>query len=631
MPAKIFHRLVSPEEAIAILSSKFSSLVEVGRRRIQDALGFVSGEDVYSAEDIPPFDRSEVDGYALSHRSVVGAEEDSPKTLKVVGEVDIGVSPKIEVRGGEAAYISTGAMIPRGADAVVMVEQTARRGEKLSVFRSVAAGENIAHAGSDFFFGEVIVRKGMRITPEIVGLLASSGTDSIKVEKKLDIGIISTGNELVKPGGKLETGQIFDSNSYYFKAALEQTGLARCSVIGVVNDDPSLLEMYVKENLGKFDVLISSGSTSAGYHDLLYRSVENLGGKMEFHGISMKPGKPTFLACFGRKVFIGMPGFPLSAGSVLRYVVIPSLRAAFGENQGGPSEVKLPFRINSEKGKDIVLPAIISRSGRSYPIFGESGSISRLAYADGFIVIKSNRSFYERDEGVPYFPLRQGNRDLLFIGSNDPLIERVVFDSSISPVLINSGSWGGIEAMRLGEADVSGIHILKGDEYNTFLLREEKERNYLIVRGFSRTQGFISRDGVKNFSEVVEGNLIFVNRNRGSGTRDLIESQIERELGKKFKKETIRGYFWEAKSHGAVAKAILQGRGDAGISIEFYAKKLKLEFHKIRDENYDILIAKDFYKSEGGQRFVEILKRAARYAKEFPGYTFPRNIGEIIG
>ena len=627
---KVFHILVTAERAEEILTNQIRRLIGSETRGISDASGFISSSDVFSREDVPPFDRSEVDGYALNHLSVVGAEEDSPRQVRVVGEVEIGEKSSREIKEGEAMYISTGAMIPRGADSVVMVEYATRSNDRVKVFRSVSPGENIAHAGSDFFMNEYLVRKGNLLSPESIALLASSGVGKVAVSSKLRVGIVSTGNELVKPGRRLKDGEIYDSNAYYFKSALAGTGFCECHLLGTVPDDKTSMQTFIKKNIGKYDLLISSGSTSAGFHDLLYEVVQELGGQMLFHGISIKPGKPSFAAAFDSCLFLGMPGFPLSAASVLRYIIIPAVLSAYGQVQDERIEVRLPFRINSEKGKDQIIPAIIGRSGRAYPIYGDSGSISRLAYADGFVLIRDSKNYYQRDETVPFFPLSPGKRDVLFIGSNDPLIERVLFDSSKAPTIINAGSWGGVEAIRLGEADVSGVHLLKNGEYNTFLLSEYRERKFVMLRGFSRSQGIISRDGTSTFSQILGKKLIFVNRNRGSGTRDLIDGEIELEMGSNFSKDRIRGYFWEAKSHAAVAKAIEQGRGDAGVSLEFYAKILNLKFHKIRDENYDLMMQEDFYRSKNGKKFVSKLRESTRYGREFPGYTFPKNIGEPI-
>lgn len=628
---KAFHELVSTSDARRILTEEIRKVITKENRRVIESMSYISAEDVFSTQDIPPFDRSEVDGFAVNHKSVEEAEEDSPIKLKVIGEVVIGGKPEIEVNRGEAAYISTGSVIPRGADSVVMVERTSRKSSEVLIYKSLKPGENIAHAGADFFENEVLAFRGELINPETVALLSTSGIDRIKVYKKLKIGVFSTGNELIEPGKELEEGMIYDSNSYYFVSSLISSGLASCKMLGILEDDEESTLDFVKKNCQDYDILISSGSTSAGFHDLLYKVVANLKGVMLFHGIAMKPGKPTFLATIGKSIFIGMPGFPLSSASVLRYIVIPSIKRAYGIDEARRKKVKLPFRINSDRGKETVLPAIIGRSGRAYPIFGDSGSISRLSYADGFVIIPSKRSFYGRDHGVEFFPLTERKRGILFIGSNDPLIERIIYSISPHPKIINSGSWGGVEAIRIGEADIAGIHILRGETYNKFIMDGEMKKNSVLVRGFSRSQGFVSREGISSFEKIIENSLIFVNRNKGSGTRDLIEEEIESQMGNNFQRDILRGYFWEAKSHAAVARAVKQGRADVGVSLEFYSKKLNLKFHKIREENYDILMQKELLKSRTGKSFLDRIRNVGKYTAEFPGYTSSEDAGQIIG
>ncbi|MEM4950186.1 MAG: molybdopterin biosynthesis protein [Thermoplasmatales archaeon] len=628
---KVFHKLVEPDVARRIVREEISRLIGTEVRKIQDSCGYISGEDIYARMDVPPFDRSEVDGYAVFHKSVEGAEEDAPAMLDIIGEIKVGELPNVEIMEGEAAYISTGAMIPRGADSVVMVEDTKREGDKVEIYKACRPGENIAHSGSDFFTGEVLSSKGSIISPETISLLASSGISSIKVVRKLNIGIISTGNELVEPGLGLGQGMIYDTNSYFFKAALEDIGLAECELLGVVKDDYETMYSTVSQHISRYDILISSGSTSAGFHDLMYKIVEDLGGKLRFHGIAMKPGKPTFLASFDRSVFLGMPGFPLSSASVLRYIIIPAIVDEYGLKSGKRRYVKIPFRMNTERGKVTVIPAIIARNGNAYPVYGESGSVSRLYYADGFIVLGSKKTFYDKGEKVGFFDFGKRRGEILFIGSNDPLIERIIYDVSKAPKIINAGSWGGVEAMRIGLADVSGVHLIKDGVYNRFLMDDETSGQFYLVRGFSRSQGIISSVGISSFKEILDGNLLFVNRNKGSGTRDLIEAQISADLGDNFEREKIRGYLWEAKSHAAVALAVAQGRADAGVSIEFYAKKFGLRFHKIRDEDYDILISKEFFSTPLGRNFITSLKNASNYKNEFPGYIIPENIGKVVG
>ncbi len=571
-----------------------------------------------------------MDGYAIDWESSAGAEEDSPVKLKIVGEVKVGSRPGITVGKGEAAYISTGAMIPRGADSVIMVEYTSRSGSTVDVYRSVAPGENIAHAGSDFFYGEVLANRMKRVTPEHIALFASTGIDKVKMLRKLKIGIFSTGDELMTPGNSLNEGMIFDSNSYFFKGVLESIGQLQVEILGKIEDDEDKTIRFLQKNLEAFDVLISSGSTSAGFHDLLYRVTEKLGGHIVFHGISIKPGKPTFLARFRNSLLIGMPGFPLSAAAVLYYLVVPAFQEALSMDRKRLVPVKLAFRINSEKGKDTIIPAIIGRSGRAYPILGESGSFSRVVYADGLLVIPGSRNFYDRDERVKFLRLKNEKRDLLCIGSNDPFLERILFDSSSNPTIVNAGSWGGVKAMEMGEADVAGIHLLRDEEYNRFVMSGDLRENAVLIRGFSRVQGIISTTGVSSMKEIVDRDLLFVNRNAGSGTRDLIDFYLESELGKEFRKERIRGYFWEARSHAAVARSVKQHRADAGVSIEFYSKLFSLDFKPLREEDYDILASKDFLRTATGRRFVDRLKNSSRYLSDFPGYHLDPRTGEII-
>ncbi len=627
---KIFHRLVSSEEAIDIISSKVYKSIKRKELDLNDALGYVISDDVYSEIDIPPFDRSEVDGFAVNHKSVEGAEEDNPVTLKIKGEIQVGKMPDIEIMPGEAAYISTGSVIPRGADAVVMVEHTSKDKENVRIYRSLAPGENISHAGSDFSYGEVLCRKGDIVLPETVALLSAAGINKIEVFDRLGISVFSSGNELKEPGFAIEEGQIYDVNSPYFIAAFNSTGICRANFAGIIKDNLDEATALISSLEGKYNLIVSSGSTSAGFHDMLYKAVEKVGGTMLFHGISIKPGKPTFAADLGESLFIGMPGFPLSSASVLNYIVIPAIKKAYGLPPSYSQKMKIPFKINGEKGKDYIIPGIISRNNRVYPVFGDSGSISRMVYSDGFIVLSRNNNYYSKDEEVDFYYTGKKERDILCIGSNDPLLERVIFSSFKSPAIINAGSMGGVEAMRDGESDVGGIHLLKGEDYNKFVMDEEMRMNSYLLRGFMREQGFVSRDGINSFREIVDKNLIFINRNKGSGTRDLIESLIIKELGKDFPKEKIRGYFWEAKSHGAVSRAVKQGRGDVGISIRYYADILNIQFHKIKDENYDILVSKKFYNSENGKMFIEKLKEAKKYETSFPGYIVPDDIGEII-
>jgi len=627
---KIFHRLVSAGEARDIISSLISKRISSTRLQVKYSINQIISEDIYSEIDIPPFDRSEVDGYAVIHSSLEGADEDSPVTLKLKGEIEIGKRYDIEILPGETVYIPTGGILPRGADSIAMVENTSRDGNFIKFYRSVSPGENISHAGSDFSFGEVLAHPGTLVDPEIVALLSAAGKSEINVYRKIKVAVFSSGNEIKEPGESLNDGEIYDVNSPYFISALNNTGILNADFVGIVRDDKDLAIKTIEPLLQNYDIVMSSGSTSAGFHDMLYEVVDSLGGEMLFHGISIKPGKPTFLAEVKGSLFIGMPGFPLSSASVLNYIVIPGITKAYKIDNFKLKKMKIPFRINSEKGKDYLIPAIVSRNNRVYPIFGDSGSISRMVYSDGIMVLSKDRNFYEENEEVDFFTMKRREKDVLCIGSNDPLLERVLFKTFRYPAIINAGSQGAVEAMRIGESDMGGIHLMKDGEYNKFVMDDCLKKNSILLRGFSREQGFVSQKGIRSFKEIVDDDLLFVNRNKGSGTRDLIDSLIKDELGDDFRKENIRGYFWEAKSHGAVSRAVKQGRADVGISIKYYASVLNLKFYKIKDENYDILVSKNFYDSEQGRLFISNLKNIKELMYHFPGYIVGDDIGNRI-
>ncbi|MCD6323599.1 MAG: molybdopterin biosynthesis protein, partial [Desulfurococcales archaeon] len=287
---KLFHRLVKPVEVLDVLK-KYVELRPTGTEvvTLADALGRVLAEGVYASWDAPPFDRSEVDGYATVARSLEGAEEDNPVALRVTGHVKIGETPTLEIRVGEAAEIDTGAMIPRGADSVVMVEYTKQKGNEVLVYRSVAPGENIARAGSDILRGELILREGTLLTSAEIAALAAVGVDKVKVFKSPRVGIISIGDELVEPGAELKGSQIFDVNTYSLAAAVKELG-GTPKIYGIVKDEESSIRNALLKALSESDIVLTSGGTSAGVGDLTYRVLDSLGSPgVVIHGLKQKP------------------------------------------------------------------------------------------------------------------------------------------------------------------------------------------------------------------------------------------------------------------------------------------------------------------------------------------------------
>ncbi|WP_243678906.1 molybdopterin-binding protein [Vulcanisaeta distributa] len=297
----IFHELLTPEEA---LSKVFNTvrIEPLGTEvvSIEESYGRVLAKDVYSRIDVPPFDRATMDGFAVRAEDTFGADELNPTRLKVIGNVETGGAEELpQVNPGEAVEIATGAPMPPGANAVVMVEYTKRSGDELMIYRSVTPGENVMSAGSDVMMGELILRRCTVIREREVGLLAAVGIDRVEVFKRPKVAIISTGNELVSPGKELGRGKIYDINTYTIAHAVRSMG-AEPMIMGIVRDNINEMRDAVNRALSISDLVLLSGGTSAGLADLTYRVLDEIGPPgIIIHGLKVKPGKPTVVACHG--------------------------------------------------------------------------------------------------------------------------------------------------------------------------------------------------------------------------------------------------------------------------------------------------------------------------------------------
>lgn len=384
-------KLIEAERAKEILSH-----VRIGYSvrevAITEALERVSAEDVFSPINIPPFRRSTRDGFAVMSEDVSLANESSPVRLEVVGKVDAGESASLKLGHGQAVEISTGAMMPENADAVVMVENTRVEDNAVWVKKGVAPRENVMNAGSDVQEGEVLVRAGEIIDTLKLGLLAGAGYDRVKV-REMRVAILSTGNELAMPGEELEAGKIYDVNTYTLFAELKKLG-ATPVIYGIARDDRGEMEEMLERAIKECDAVITSGSTSAGKGDILYRIVEEK-GEMVFHGVRVKPGKPFFFARIdGRPVF-GLPGFPTSCLTIFLEFVAPAIARSLGYRIGRRVlRGRLAKRIYSE-GRRELMPVFVVRD-RIYPVEKGSGAITSLSEASGYVEIAEGEEIIER-------------------------------------------------------------------------------------------------------------------------------------------------------------------------------------------------------------------------------------------
>lgn len=640
MNRKEFHRLASVEEAIAVVSG-FDIKLCIEDIAIEDLQGRILAENVFSSVDVPAFDRAAMDGYAVIAEDTFEAREDRPARLRLIARISAGELLRVEVTQGSAVEISTGAVMPKGASAVAMVEYAEVKKEKdLLIKKAVSPSENVMSAGSDIMVGELVLRKGTRLGSREIGVLAAIGAEKARVYKLPVVGIISTGNELISPREKLKTGKIYDTNSYSIGAAVQEIG-AVPEYFGIVGDDLGEISRVLKMASQKCDIILASGSTSAGAGDVMYKIIER-DGRLLIHGINIKPGKPTIIGIYRGKPFFGLPGYPTSCLTIFNLFVAPLIRkmAGVAESQEDFERVraKLAIEVKSEHIRRL-LPVGVVRE-LAYPVDKGSGAITSLAEADGYIEIPEDLEYLAAGEEVEVTLFGKIKApDLLFIGSHCTgvdLLSELMAERGVTVRVINTGSTGGFASMRRHIADLAGVHLFhENGVYNLPYLEEFRLSDTVLVKGYIREQGLISKRKINGIEEIVEKKLAIVNRNKGSGTRALLDILIKRyaadhNLNFEDLCRQIRGYSNDARTHSAVASAILLGKADAGLAIKPVAVFNKLRFLKLWDEEYDFLIPEERLNSREVKQFLQIL-RSEEFARRLPrGIKTHRSTGEVI-
>ena len=404
----MFRKLMTFDEAQKAIESHFKPAA-LGEEEVVlfEAYNRVLSEDVVSTLDIPPFNRSIVDGYAVKAEDTFEADENKPATLRVSGVVSVGEQPQVKVGKGEAAEIVTGAPIPEGADAVVMVEDTEREDDESRVFSPVTPNENIMKRGSDIKKGEVVLKKGQALGSSEIGVLAALGLTKIKVSRIPIVAVLSTGGEVTEPGKPLPQGKIYDINAYSISTAVVESG-AKPVYFGVVPDDKAALSKALKTALASSDMVITSGGVSVGTRDYTPQIVDSLGKPgIVVYGIAVKPGKPTVVGFVGDKTLFSLPGHPTSALLIFYLLARPLIQRLAGRPVTAIKTVKAAAgsRMFSAKGRRtfVMVKLMFDESCRliAEPVeTGASGAITTLAKADGFVEIPENEQFVDADEEV---------------------------------------------------------------------------------------------------------------------------------------------------------------------------------------------------------------------------------------
>src|SRR5665213_3062761 len=585
------------------------------------ALTRVLANGTIAPVDAPPFDRSNVDGFALRAADTLGAGQAAPKILRLNAEViACGDVPALEVLPGTATTIATGGVIPRGADAVVMVEQTEliEAGEpRIEIQRAVAPGQFISYAGSDIARGETLLRKGTRIGSREIGMLAACGLAQVEVVRKPKVAVVSTGDELVAPGEPLKPAGIYDSNGAIIAAAITEAG-GDPIAFGAIPDDAAALDKTVRDALQQSDMVVLSAGTSKGAGDLSYQIVSKLGAPgILVHGVALKPGKPLCLGVIGKTPLIVLPGFPTSAIFIFHAFVAPVIRALAGllPEATETIEARVPMRIASELGrKEFVLVSLIDSGDGTiaFPTGKGSGSVTSFSQADGFIEIDALANALDADTFAQVTLIGSAAQapDLVIMGSHDIALDVVVgalAERGFSARTLAVGSLGGVAAATRGECDIAPVHLIDPatGQYNTHLATAK----LALVPGWQRMQGVLFRLGDKRFEGkdaraavkdiLSDPAALMVSRNAGAGTRVLIDQLLGG--------ARPPGYANQPKSHNAVAASIAQGRADWGVAIEPVAKLYGLGFLPLAPEHYDFLVVKRRRERPAVQAFLAAL------------------------
>ena len=393
----------------AITKIKESSrgvLPRVTVKPLSEALGATLAEAAAAPEDVPGFDRSTVDGYAVLADDTAGAGESLPCFLKIVGEVEMGKPAPCSIRHGECAYVPTGGMLPPGADAVVMVEYCDRFADSVAVADAVSPGRNVIWRGEDIKAGQNVLNAGCVLRPSDIGVLAAIGKEQVKVWEGPKIAVFSTGDEIVPPGReKLETGQVRDINSNAVAAMATQAGF-RVTATGIIPDVEERLRETLKQAMAENDVVVVSGGSSQGVKDMTERVIGSISSPgILSHGLAVKPGKPTIIGWddASATVFIGLPGHPVSAMIVFDSVLLGWWREATGQASRRPVVARLDRNVMGSPGRETYQPVRLQLTAEGWlaePVFYRSGLISALAAADGFFVLERNREGLSAGEQV---------------------------------------------------------------------------------------------------------------------------------------------------------------------------------------------------------------------------------------
>ncbi len=583
---------------------------------VDDALGRITSEAVIARLSSPSYHGSAMDGVAVRFSDTLGASETTPVRLKI---------------GREALFVDTGDPLPEGMDAVIMVEDLERSGEdEIEIIAPVTPYQHVRTMGEDMVATEMILPENHKIRPVDVGAVLAGGVTEIRVRRRPVVAVIPTGNELVQPGSGIGKGKIIEFNSRILCGMLKEWG-AEPYRNEIVPDDLERLTETVRDSLKKADLVLVNAGSSAGREDYTVHAFREL-GEVLVQGVRIKPGKPVILGLAQGKPVVGIPGYPVSAVLTLELFVRPLIHAWQGRPLPEERRVQatLSRQVASTLGQEEFLRVKVGQVGRrliATPVSRGAGRLMSLVRADGVIRIPALSEGIAGGETVPVTLVRSRReieRTLVCIGSHDNALD--LLESRLKkryPGMSFSsahvGSLGGLLALKRGEAHLAGTHLLDEEtgEYNIpFLKRFLPERRIVLVNLVYRRQGLMVRKGnprgISGFRDLTRDDVVFINRQKGSGTRLLTDHSL-RELG--IGPESVCGYAREEYTHMGVASAVAGGTADAGLGILAAARALSLDFIPVARERYDLAVPEEFFETEMFGRLLAVLREDREFQK----------------
>ena len=612
---------------------EFEKVQQKGRLlSVIEAQGWVTREPVFAKISSPYYNASAMDGICVDAMEMIGVDERHPRIL---------------TKGKAFNFVDTGDVIADPYNAVVMIEDVLiKSDDEVSINNPVSLWQNVRPIGEDIVAGELIIPAFHRVRPIDLGALLAGGITTIEVMEKPRVGIIPTGTELVEAGTTMAAGKIVDSNTHMFVGLVKEYG-GEARRYPTVRDDYELIKAAISKAVDENDMVLISAGSSAGTEDYTRRLIEEL-GEVVVHGVAIKPGKPVVLGIIKGKPVIGIPGYPVSAYFVFESFVKPVILAFNHQTfvEGVTIKAVLSKRLMSSLK---YLEFVRMKCGRvndrfvATPLDRGAGVTMSLVNADGILKIPKNVEGYEAGEEVELIlmrPQEEIENTLVSIGSHDVLMDIIANIIHKNKEIANLssahvGSLGGIMAIKKGECHLAPIHLLDEETgiYNlSYLKRYLADQEVVLIKGVKRTQGMIIPKGnpknIHGIADLTRADISFVNRQRGSGTRVLLDYLLKEQ---QIDVNQVLGYTREMNTHMMVASAVKSGSCDVGMGVLSAANMMGLDFIPIGDEAYDFVILKENLGDPRVQIFINVLKSPEfeEALKQLGGYGLEQP-GEIV-